>query len=211
MNAVHGMRGALTFAMLRRWLTGMAAVTLAGCVCSSDPVTETAYASMARYPTELSACILHQGCSQLCQTVFLIGDAEIQRCELVAFDGHLPGASPGKPLTADDLWQIRGGTVRVTYVPNVCEDSSSAEDGGYDGSTDDGSTDDGSTDDGSTDDGSTDDGSTDDGSTDDGSTDDGSTDDGSTDDGGWSPLRLPPPAARFPAGQPANQRVGRGA
>ncbi|HEX3477708.1 MAG TPA: hypothetical protein VHT91_21955 [Kofleriaceae bacterium] len=186
--------------MLRRWLMGMAAVTLAGCMCSSDPVTETAYASMALYRSDLTACMVHQQCELLCRAVFAIGDAEIQRCELIALDGYPPGVVPAKPLTPDELQRIGGGTLRVTYVRQACDDGDGAWDGGYDDSTDDGSTDDGSTDDGSTDDGSTDDGSTDDGSTDDGSTDGGSTDDGSTDDGstddpwnddGWNGLRAP--------------------
>jgi len=112
----------------------MAAVTLAGCACSSDPVTGTAHATMASYPTELTACILDQGCTPLCRAMFHIGDAEIRRCELVAFDGRDPGAPPTQPLTPRDLQQIRGGTVRVTYVPNACKDGDSAWDDGYDGS-----------------------------------------------------------------------------
>jgi hypothetical protein len=183
----------------------MAAVTLAGCACARDPVTGTAYAPIASYPTELTACMLRQGCAPLCRAVLHIGDAEIRRCELVAFDGLDPGAPPRQPLTPGDLQQLRGATVRVTYVPDACADGGSAWGDGHDSSTDDGSADDGSTDDGSTDDGSTDDGSTDDGSTDDGSTDDGSTDDGSTDDGstddgstddGSTPRARPPASTR---------------
>src|SRR3979409_2408290 len=115
------MQGARTFAMLRRWLTGMAAVTLAGCACSRDPVTETADAPMARYPTDLTVCILRQVCTPLCIAVFQIGDAEIQDCRLVALDGHDPRALSGKPLTPADLQQVRVGTVRVTYVPAACD------------------------------------------------------------------------------------------
>src|SRR5215468_9639028 len=100
------MRDALSFAMLQRWLTGMAAVTLAGCVCSSKPITETAYASMATNPTELTACVLHGECEPLCRAVFLIGDAEIQRCELVALDSCDPNVPLSKPLTPDDLQQL---------------------------------------------------------------------------------------------------------
>jgi hypothetical protein len=198
----------------------MAAVTLAGCVCSGDPVTETAYATMASYPTELTACILHQDCVPLCRAVFPIGDAEIRSCELWALDE--PSTRVNTALTPCDLQQVRGAQVRVSYVRQTCSfdvsawadgDDGSIDDGSTDdGSTDDGSTDDGSTDDGSTDDGSTDDGSTDDGSTDDGSTDDGSTDDGSTDDGNatgdGSSLRHVPPHA---AGRPAILRRHAGA
>ena len=182
-------------------------MTLAGCACSSDPVTETAYAAMASFPAQLTTCIVQRDCAPLCRAVFQIGDAEIERCELVAFDGYDPVASTGRPVTADDLKPLRGATVRVTYVVDACSGGDSVGDTGYDGSagagsTDDGSADDGSADDGSddgsaddgSDDGSADDGS-DDGSTDDGSTDDGSTDDGSTDDGDDSPRRPPPPGA----------------
>ncbi|HEX3758452.1 MAG TPA: hypothetical protein VHW23_07080 [Kofleriaceae bacterium] len=221
--------------MSRQWLMGMAAVTLAGCLCSSDPVTETAYATMASYPVELTSCILQHDCESLCRSVFQIWDAKLQRCELDGFDGYVPAAAPGKPLTPDDLQQLRGATVRITYTRDTCSDDGSAWGGGDDGSTygspDDGSTDggstcddgscDGSTDDGSTcDDGSCD-GSTDDGSTcddgscdgsgDDGSGDDGSGDGGSGDGGdatgGGSSLRhLPPSGARHGAQHTAQTR-----
>ena len=153
----------------------MTAVMFAGCICSRDSVTETAYASMVEVPDEIAACILGLGCTPLCHVVFRIGVADIQRCELVAVDG---------------LQQLRGVRVQVTYVREVCAVSASAE-GGYDDSTDDGWTDDDSDDD-STDDGWTDDDSDDDsgddGSGDDGSGDEGSDDDGSRDDGD-DPLR----------------------
>jgi hypothetical protein len=213
-------------------------VTLAGCTCPRDPVTETAYAAMATYPAELAACIPHQectptacvppqectpaactprqDCTPLCRAVFQIGDAEIESCELVAVDVYDPGAPPGQPMKPGELQSLRGATVQVTYLPNVCADDGSAGYDGYDEPSDDGSTDDGSTDDGSTDDGSCDDGSCDDGSGDDGSGDDGSGDDGSgdggSDDGGdatgaGSSLRhVPPPATRHAVGWPASHR-----
>ncbi len=210
---------------------------LAGCTCPRDPVTETAYAAMASYPTEIEACIPHQECTStgctprqdcmpLCRAVLQIGDAEIQRCELVTVDVYDPGAPSGQPMQQGDLQQVRGATVRVTYIPDVCDDGSAA-DSGYDQPTDDGSTDDGSCDDGSCDGGSTDDGSCDDGSCDDGSTDGGSCDggscdggsgdDGSGDDGsgdggdatgdGSSPRHVPPPAARHTAKQRSPRAV----
>jgi hypothetical protein len=199
--------------MFRRWLLGMATMTLAGCVCASDPVTETAYAPMARYPSQLTACIDQHDCESLCRSVFQIWDAAISRCELKALDlvpAAAPG-TPGAPVTPDELQRLRGATVRVTYVPDACSDDGSVWGGGDDGSSDGGSTcddgscggssDDGSTcDDGSCD-GSSDDGSTcDDGSCD-GSSDDGSTDDGSTDGGDGSPRKPPPAGARHVAGR----------
>ena len=104
---------------------------------------------MASYPTELTACILDQACEPLCRAVFQIGDAEIQRCELLAVDGGAPGAQPANPPTPADLPQVRGASVRVTYVAHAaCDDGGSWWGSGDDGSADDGSTDDGSTDDG---------------------------------------------------------------
>jgi uncharacterized membrane protein YgcG len=177
------MPAALRIAMIRRCLAMLPAALLAGCVCKGETLTQTAYASMATYPKELTACIVARRCLPLCTAVFQI-DGDIERCELIEFDQPTmpPLPTPGPMSSPADLETLRGATVQVTYVEHVaCDDDGSWWDiGGWDDGSDDVSGDDGASDGGSVDDGS-DDGSTDDGS-DDGSDDDPGDDGG--DDGG---------------------------
>jgi hypothetical protein len=178
--------------MIRRWLPLLTMVSFAGCACDDTPVTRTAYVSAASFSVPLTACIVDHVCPPLCSAVFqLDGDVDIERCELTALDGPVPAAPPAAGAPPPDLTQLRGATVRVTYLEHAqCDDDFAA---GIDGTTDDGS-DDGTTDDGSdtgSDDGSMDDGGSgdgddggDDGGDDDGGGDDGGGDDGGGDDGG---------------------------
>src|SRR5262245_32303725 len=178
--------------MLRRWMPMLATVTLAGCLCKDTRVTRTAYASMASYHNELTACVVNQACVALCSAVFqLDGDVDIESCDLISLDAAAPPASGS---ATPDPQQLRGAMVRVSYIEHAaCVDDGfdgwfGGDDGGYDDGSDDGyddGSDDGSCDDGSCDDGGYDDGS-DDGSGDDGSGtgDDGGGDDGGGDDGG---------------------------
>src|ERR1044071_742402 len=174
------MAAAEVTAMLRRWMPMLATVTLAGCLCKDTRVTRTAYASMASYHNELTACVVNQACVALCSAVFqLDGDVDIESCDLTSLDAVAPPASgPATPASgpaSPDPQQLRGATVRVSYIEHAaCVDDGfdgwfdGGDDGGYDDGSDDGS-DDGDYDDG----GGYDDGS-DDGSTDDGGGDDGS-------------------------------------
>ena len=171
--------------MIRRWLPMLATVMLAGCLCKDTRVTRTAYAAMASYRNELTSCVVNQACVALCSAVFQLGgDADIESCDLISLD---TAAAPASGSASPDPQQLRGATVRVSYIEHAaCVDDGfdgwfdGGDDGGYDDGSDDGSDDSDYDDGGGYDDGS-DDGSTDDGGGDDGS---GTGDDGGGDDGG---------------------------
>lgn len=163
--------------LTRRWLPLLATVVMTGCPCNDTRVTRTAYAALASYPDQLTACVANHRCRSLCKAVFQLGsDVDIDRCDITSLDGTVGPAAHGS--ITPNLQQLRGATIEVAYFEHTqCDDGFDVFiDGSGDDTWDDGSTDDGN------DDGSTDDGS-DDGSTDDGS-DDGGDDGGGDDDGG---------------------------
>ena len=146
---------------------------LGGCMCPSERVTGTAYATMASFGSQITACMTRLACTQLCADVFALGDgAEIERCEITAIDRQAP-ATRTLARAADDLALVIGVSLSVTYV----EQASCGFGIGFGAGIDDGWSDDGASDDGAIDDGSTDDGG------DDWGDDDGSDDDPG-DDGG---------------------------
>ena len=146
----------------------MAAV-LGGCMCPGERVTSTAYATMASFGPQITACMTRLACTQLCADVFGLGDdAEIERCEITSIDRQAP-ASRTVARAADDLALVIGVSLSVTYV----EQASCGFGIGFGAGIDDGWSDDDASDDGSTDDGD-----------DDWGDDDWGDDDGSDDDPG---------------------------
>src|ERR1041384_8392975 len=107
---------------------------------------------MAGDRNELTSCVVNQGCVALCGAVFQLGgDADSQSCALISLD---TAAAPASGSASPDPQQLRGATVRVSYIEHAaCVDDGfdgwfdGGDDGGYDDGSDDGS-DDGDYDDG---------------------------------------------------------------
>src|SRR5678815_3075728 len=176
MKSAGGMRAARSGVMRTRRMCLMAAV-LGGCMCPGQRVTSTAYAAMASFGPQITACMTRLACTQLCADVFGLGDdAEIERCEITSIDRQAP-ASRTVARAADDLALVIGVSLSVTYV----EQASCGFGIGFGAGIDDGWSDDDGSDDDPGDDGGDDCGCDDPG--DDGG-DDGGGDDGGGDDGG---------------------------
>ena len=162
-------------------------LVLSGCsdLCAGNRGSEVAFADMATYGDQITACVRGQGCDRLCSDALQL-DARIESCEITSVVRQDATTQDAPIAPSIDLQVVRGVNLRVTYVEQATCDQGvdvTVNDGsGDDGSADDGSPGDGSCD-GSCDDGS-DDGSSDDCSGDDGSGDDGSGGDGSGDGGG---------------------------
>src|SRR5262245_17179344 len=101
--------------MRTRRMCLMAAV-IGGCMCPSERVTGTAYATMASFGPQITACLTRLACTQLCADVFALGDdAQIERCEITSIDRQSP-AAPTVARAADDAALVTGVSLSVTYV-----------------------------------------------------------------------------------------------
>ena len=153
----------------RTW-SALATLALGGCICTGEPISDSAYASMASFAPHISACLHGESCNLLCIAVFAFDETvTLDRCDITSIDRVAP--PPGSTASPEDPQFILGVQVFTVYRDQVaCPELS------FDGWSDDSSDD---WDDDSSDDGSTDD-SCNDSSCDDGSDDTG--DDDSDDD-----------------------------
>jgi hypothetical protein len=138
-----GIRAAPSDAMTTRRMCLMTVAVLGGCLCPGERVTGSAYASMASFRSQITACIVEHECERLCADVLGFGDgAEIESCVITAVD-RAP-ATLAVASAADDLSLVIGVSLRITYVmQEACSVDWADDDWTDDGSTDDGSTDDG--------------------------------------------------------------------